>query len=776
MPSPALDIAPDCSTAPGILQHLDKVVSSPAFAKSLRLAAFLRWVVEQEISGNRAQITERNLALIVYERGPDFDPRLDGTVRAEAMRLRNKLREYYEGADPESPRIAIPKGGYSPLFTGFEPAIVPPAIVPVNPEPVPAQPIPGLRRPLAFPVLAAVAAVAAIAVLLVGRPAPPSARSAPSPADTASAVRLLDRAHSLWRVGASPEARDVLERALVLDSGNARIHLAYSAVLQNLGYDERTREEAARASHLAVAEGIAGDLAFEGRVRSANADWPAAIRAYRFLLNHNPRDFDAALALAQSQVWTRDLPGCIDTAALARNMTEGARNPELERLDALCRAAMSDNAGALEAVKRGEKYAESAGLRGPLSRLILLDAGIVQNLGGNSLPILARARALCNEVRDEICLVKVSRVSAIRMVSSAEFPEAIKLYEGALPAAERLHNNQEMGNLVSGLTMALEQMGDLHAADAAYARYAAISPGVADGYELLPLRAQFAYLRGDLGQAEVLVREAMDHGAHAHTPTTEATDRLLLSLIEIQRGDLGEARENLRRTSALVREYKGAGDSASLHTENALLEAAAGNWDRAMGELDAADRIPGQDAPAWYDTRIAALRIHLWRGDTRFILAHAAAYSAELEKARRMADAAEGRAILSEAALQTGDADTARRELQQAQALTTAESPLLTQLAVLRAAVLASHDKAEADRLGDESLQLASRAGFRIELYEARLTREERRLMADPAEALSELGRLSDEMDRVGLHGLAGRPRTMLLRARVQHGAPAAAN
>jgi len=53
----------------------------------------------------------------VFQRPPDYDPKVDPIVRAQAGRLRSKLREYYatEGAH-DLVVIQIPKGAYAPVF------------------------------------------------------------------------------------------------------------------------------------------------------------------------------------------------------------------------------------------------------------------------------------------------------------------------------------------------------------------------------------------------------------------------------------------------------------------------------------------------------------------------------------------------------------------------------------------------------------------------------------------------------------------------------------
>ena len=102
--------SPECVRA-----QLDKILASDAFAGAERPGRFLRFVVEQALAGN--PLKETLLGVEVFGRNPSYDPRLDGVVRVEAVKLRSRLKEYYktEGAgDPV--RIDLPKGGYLPSF------------------------------------------------------------------------------------------------------------------------------------------------------------------------------------------------------------------------------------------------------------------------------------------------------------------------------------------------------------------------------------------------------------------------------------------------------------------------------------------------------------------------------------------------------------------------------------------------------------------------------------------------------------------------------------
>jgi serine/threonine-protein kinase len=57
------------------------------------------------------------LAVEVFDRKPDYDPKLDAIVRTEAVRLRSRLSAYYAGEGRGDPVIVeLPKGGYKPVF------------------------------------------------------------------------------------------------------------------------------------------------------------------------------------------------------------------------------------------------------------------------------------------------------------------------------------------------------------------------------------------------------------------------------------------------------------------------------------------------------------------------------------------------------------------------------------------------------------------------------------------------------------------------------------
>src|ERR1700676_4080165 len=100
-----------------IRAQLQRILESPVFSTALRLTQFLQFVVVRSIEGQAAGIKEYLIGVEVYNRAPSYDPKADSIVRAEASRLRAKLREYYEAGGRNDPiRIDLPKGSYTPVF------------------------------------------------------------------------------------------------------------------------------------------------------------------------------------------------------------------------------------------------------------------------------------------------------------------------------------------------------------------------------------------------------------------------------------------------------------------------------------------------------------------------------------------------------------------------------------------------------------------------------------------------------------------------------------
>lgn len=100
---------------PDVQSQVERILASALFTQSARLSAFLRFVIDAAKSGNLNSLKEYSIGVEVFERGTEFDPRVDNIVRIQAAKLRSRLVEYYAGEGAQdSIIISIPKGSYAP--------------------------------------------------------------------------------------------------------------------------------------------------------------------------------------------------------------------------------------------------------------------------------------------------------------------------------------------------------------------------------------------------------------------------------------------------------------------------------------------------------------------------------------------------------------------------------------------------------------------------------------------------------------------------------------
>lgn len=98
-----------------VSRELQKILAHAQFARSQRMARFLRLAVERTLEGRGEELKEYLIGVEVFDRKSSYDPRVDPIVRVEARRLRAKLKAYYEHDGAGDPVfIEFVTGSYAP--------------------------------------------------------------------------------------------------------------------------------------------------------------------------------------------------------------------------------------------------------------------------------------------------------------------------------------------------------------------------------------------------------------------------------------------------------------------------------------------------------------------------------------------------------------------------------------------------------------------------------------------------------------------------------------
>lgn len=100
-----------------VREELERVLSSHDFQASKLCQNFLRYVVENTLSGHTDGLKERTIGIEVFGKTPSYDPGEDAGVRVKAGEVRKRLRSYYSNQPAEAKvLIELPSGTYIPEF------------------------------------------------------------------------------------------------------------------------------------------------------------------------------------------------------------------------------------------------------------------------------------------------------------------------------------------------------------------------------------------------------------------------------------------------------------------------------------------------------------------------------------------------------------------------------------------------------------------------------------------------------------------------------------
>ncbi|RFM27297.1 hypothetical protein [Deminuibacter soli] len=114
---------PAALTNDQVIDQLNRLMHFHQFQSSKVLQQFLRFVVQEKLSGNEIGLKEYTIAVIGLGRPKTFNPQQGTIIRTYAIRLRKVLENYYAGPGQADPiRIHIPKGTYVPEFLENIPA------------------------------------------------------------------------------------------------------------------------------------------------------------------------------------------------------------------------------------------------------------------------------------------------------------------------------------------------------------------------------------------------------------------------------------------------------------------------------------------------------------------------------------------------------------------------------------------------------------------------------------------------------------------------------
>ena len=223
--------------ASAIAAQTRRILASAAFQRSKRLARFLTYAVSHTLAGKEEVLKETILGIEVFDRGPDFDPRIDGIVRIDARRLRARVTEYYQTEGDRDPIvIGFEPGSYVPLFRAASLSQAQQSAPPVSKGPKRLLTLTRLAKARhqlnSLSSMGIVKSAALFESIIAEDPDNVPAYVGHATALIAMAMFFYESAHT-----AMPRARASIERALAIDPASAEAHVALGGLRALYDFD-----------------------------------------------------------------------------------------------------------------------------------------------------------------------------------------------------------------------------------------------------------------------------------------------------------------------------------------------------------------------------------------------------------------------------------------------------------------------------------------------------------------------------------------------------------
>lgn len=273
----------------------------------------------------------------------------------------------------------------------------------------------------------------------------------------------LDKLRSFDALG----ARDLLQKAVAAEPGNALFHSSLAQSWAKLGYDLNAQAEAKKAFQLSSHASRADQLLVEGYYRELTRDFPAAIEIYRTLWNFFPDDLQYGLRLAAVQTEAGRGKDALGSVRRMRKLAAPqSGDPRIDLAEAEAAESVSDFQRTVQASSAAAAKAERQG-----SRLILADAlrqqgYAYQRLGrpADAIAAFEKAQRLWAAAGDNY-----GAASALHMIALAEyyrgnFDAAQHSFESALAVFRRIGAQEGIASCSHNYAMLLHDQGKLEEA------------------------------------------------------------------------------------------------------------------------------------------------------------------------------------------------------------------------------------------------------------------------------------------------------------------------
>lgn len=568
-------------------------------------------------------------------------------------------------------------------------------------------------------------------------------------------------------------AKDLFEQAIKADAKFPLSHLMLARVWNQLGYEQKRREEARKALNLSTSLPGADRMLVEGDYFESLAQHEKAASTYRALFALFPDSVEYGLQLAATQGAAGHGSQAMETIAQLRRLPPPASaDPRIDLAEvwvmptnklaalvlirnAIAKAAAQDKKLVYAQARKDECSGLIYGDHAEQGKVSCEDASRIFVAAGN----------------------RLGAADAMRLIADSQgfqghYEQAIATYQQALAVLQGLgEEHAKTGAILNNMAGAYINLGQLDRAEQLYRKAKYLFEQVGDrgntGTALGNI-ADVLYLRGKLADAARLYQQAIDNELPLD-PSAPSYAMYRLADLELAQGQAKKAHDLAAQAVDLIRPTHGTSQyltGAMVVLGDALLAQGdlAGARQQYQQTLETRQKLGGQDLVAESQVSLAELSLEEGHPEQAETLLRPAI--AEFEKEHETPDATSAYTLLSRTLLAEGKSEEARKAIRRAAELgrksqdPALKLPLTIQNAQIEIAAAAPGAEgrlalASASQKLRSAIATARKLGYYQIECEARLALGEAELKASPALRHPHLETLEKETHERGLEFLS---------------------
>lgn len=281
------------------------------------------------------------------------------------------------------------------------------------------------------------------------------------------AARFYAEGLSRFRVFDYLGARDLLSKAVALEPNFSLSHGALASAWKSLGFDEKAKQEAAKAFELSTGFPREERLLVEARYRESTNEWDKAAEIYSSLFSFFPDNLEYGLQLVRSQISAGKTQEAASTIELLRKFSPLQRDdPRIDLMDARAASILGDfarmEASSARAAAKGQALA---------SVLIVAEARLDQCRALRHLGRPKEAITVCQEARGIYAGAgdRGGAADALTNIANSyydqgDLAQARKFYDETLATYREIGNKRGVAGALDNIANVVGDLGDLAAA------------------------------------------------------------------------------------------------------------------------------------------------------------------------------------------------------------------------------------------------------------------------------------------------------------------------